>query len=603
MGSSARPRRSLPGWITGPRSCAGGFKPVLTEWVTPGGQGDAVARLADVVLMPPRSVAGRVVDRQGRPVAGAEIVAGGESASALTDDQGKFRLVGLNPDRSFLVVRRDGFRIDGRLLGAGDAEIEVVLARFDEPAARSMTTLSSPIPLEERRRLARRVLEPFLVKVLAKGKDSPKLWALRSLMVFDPAAALEALERTTFRDTEHYQSSLRRELSIRMARDDPEEAAAVAESIPQAFRRAEARSRRLCAPARRPAREEAAAHRPGFAIRPGRARAEAEGLAARRGRGTLLDLGETNRAKPIFAEGRAIAERLGPDARRYVGYFASRLGRVDLPAALTLLGGLDQAENHVLPIGNLAARIAASDPAEAERLLGKIRGLRESYGVTLWICHNMARADLPRPADCPGPGGCQVPGRRTHRRGVRPATVRTSSRSRPRPPGSGGVGSGSCSTQPESPEPGGFHALGRVDRPRLGPGVFLAPVAELPAPGDPCIEYGRDVLYQALLLARYDRRVASSLFDPVARASAASRTDASQMIPHELSLLAVLDPHRAVAAVEAMPEASNLESRGENGLRIRLSEQLGSNDEMLWNRTWHINSGLGDVLGWRDIPF
>ena len=162
--------------------------------------------------------------------------------------------------------------------------LKVVLARFEEPAARPMTTLSSPISLDERRRPARRVLEPFLVKVLAKGKDSPKLWALCSLMVFDPAAALEALERTTFRSTEHYQSSLR-ELSIRMARDDPEEAAAVAESIPLAFRRAEALVD-VCVHLPDGQREEAAAHRPGFAVRPGRARAEAESLAVGRGRGT-----------------------------------------------------------------------------------------------------------------------------------------------------------------------------------------------------------------------------------------------------------------------------------------------------------------------------
>ena len=105
-------------------------------------------------------------------------MAGGEGASAVTDDQGKFRLAGLDPSHAFLVVRREGFRIDGRLLAVGKDQVEVVLARFDELAARPLKTLSSPIPLEERRRLARRVLEPFLIKVLARGKDSPKAWAL-----------------------------------------------------------------------------------------------------------------------------------------------------------------------------------------------------------------------------------------------------------------------------------------------------------------------------------------------------------------------------------------------------------------------------------------
>src|SRR6202011_3453394 len=83
----------------------------------------------------------------------------------------------------------------------------------------------------------------------------------------------------------------------------------------------------------------------------------------------LLELGETDRAKAVFAEGRAIAEKLGPDAIEFVGYFASRLGRGGLPAPLALLGGAEQAKSHVLQIGNLAARIAASNPPEAERLV------------------------------------------------------------------------------------------------------------------------------------------------------------------------------------------------------------------------------------------
>ncbi len=163
--------RTPPGLLAGVKYRAlvrtEGFKPVLTEWVTPGGLSDAAVKLADVVLVPLRNVAGRVFDRHGRPVAGAEVVAGGESASAVTDEQGKFRLVGLAPSHSFLVVRRDGFRIDGRLLEAGEEKVEVVLARFQEPATRPLTTLGSPLPIEERRRLARRVLVPFLVKVLA----------------------------------------------------------------------------------------------------------------------------------------------------------------------------------------------------------------------------------------------------------------------------------------------------------------------------------------------------------------------------------------------------------------------------------------------------
>ena len=140
-----------------------------------------------------------------------------------------------------------------------------------------------------------------------------------------------------------------------MARDDPEEAVAVAESIPEAYRRAQALVE-VCVrlPDDQRARKRELIDRILLS-----ARAEPEpklrvwqlGEAAE----LLLDLGETDRAKAVFAEGRAIAERLGPDAIEFVGYFASRLARVDLPAALALLGGVDQAASHIVPIGNLAA--------------------------------------------------------------------------------------------------------------------------------------------------------------------------------------------------------------------------------------------------------
>ncbi len=579
-----------------------GFKPVVTEWVAAEGRADAAARLAEVVLTPLRSVVGRVVDRQGRPVAGAEIVAGGESARAVTDERGKFRLVGLAPSRSLLVVRRDGFRIDGRLLDAGEGAFEMVLARFEEPAARALSTLGSPIPIEERRRLARQVLEPFLVKVLAKGEDSPKAWALRSLMVFDPGAALEALERTTFRNREHYQSFLRSELSRTMARDDPEEAAAVAESIPEAYRRAQALVN-ICVqtPDDQRARKRQLIDRVLLS-----ARAEPEpklkvwqlGEAAE----LLLDFGETDRAKATFAEGRAIAERLGPDDIEFVGYFASRLARVNLPAALALLGGIDQAPSHVVQIGNLAARIAASNPADAERLVTKIRGLRRSYGVTLRTCQNMARADLSRARriamDQESAGlragaviftayGLRSSDRQSARNLVRQALAEMD-RARDQ------------FDLDRSNSAAYMPVVESID-PALVPELFWRAVADLAVPDDPRVEYGReDVLRQALLLARYDRQVASALFEPAVIASAARGTDAGQMIPTELELLAAINPRRAVAAVEAMPEPSNLGIRGTvNWLRIILSNQLGRDDENLWGRIWQ-NSGLAVVLGRRD---
>jgi hypothetical protein len=138
--------------------------------------------------------------------------------------------------------------------------------------------------------------------------------------------------------------------------------------------------------------------------------------------------------------------------------------------------------------------------------------------------------------------------------------------------------------------------------PALVPELFWRAIADLAVQDDPRVEVGQDdVLRQALLLARYDRDVASALFEPAARTSPARGNNASQMTPNELMLLAVIDPRRAVATVEAMPDSSNLEARGVNWLRIILSDQLGRDDEMLWTRIWEIYSGLGSILGRRDV--
>jgi hypothetical protein len=77
-------------------------------------------------------------------------------------------------------------------------------------------------------------------------------------------------------------------------------------------------------------------------------------------------------------------------------------------------------------------------------------------------------------------------------------------------------------------------------------------------------------------------------------------TEDGQMLPSEILLLGVIDPPRAVAAVESVPVPESADSRA-NWSRIILSEQLGSDDEAMWDRIWRTFSGLGAILGQRDI--
>ena len=93
------------------------------------------------------------------------------------------------------------------------------------------------------------------------------------------------------------------------------------------------------------------------------------------------------------------------------------------------------------------------------------------------------------------------------------------------------------------------------------------------------------------------------LLEPATRASAAKGRDSGQMTPSEVVLLAVINPHRAVAVVEAMPEAANLEPDGANWSRIVLAQALGGDDASLWKWIWGTWSGLGGILGRRDVLF
>jgi hypothetical protein len=470
-----------------------------------------------------------------------------------------------------------------------------------------MTTLPGVLPLEERRKLARRLLDPYLARVLDQGNGSSKSWALRSLMVFDPAAALAALEREILTErTDYYQSFLRREIAGVMARSDPEVAAAVAETIPEAFRRAEALVD-ICTrlPDTQRARKRQLADRALVAVRAEREpnyRVWQLGEAAE----LLLDLGEADQAKAVFAEGLPLARQLdplNPRSMECLGFFASRLARVDLPSALDLLKVEKQDELPVRQLGNIAARIAASQPAEAERLTERIRASGRSHVSTFRVCQNMARADLARARRIAM--SQEIARDRAH------ALVFTASGLPPaeRPKARGLVRE--ALAELDQPGDSAWSLRARAfamvmpvvesTDPELVSEFFWRTVANLDERADPrAFNAQDDVLQLALLLARYDRDVAAALFEPAARSSTAQVTEDGQMIPAEVLLLGVIDPRRAVAAIESAPAPESADSRA-NWSRLILSEQLGGDDETMWDRIWRTFSGLGAVLGRRDV--
>ena len=90
---------------------APGMEPILSEWLT---IDDKPRVLLPLLQRPLRTIRGRVVDRQGKPVAGIEVFQSGdgpERTSVTTDAGGRFTLGGFchGPVCLFRVVMVSGF--------------------------------------------------------------------------------------------------------------------------------------------------------------------------------------------------------------------------------------------------------------------------------------------------------------------------------------------------------------------------------------------------------------------------------------------------------------------------------------------------------------
>ena len=271
-----------------------------------------------------------------------------------------------------------------------------MLTRETEQPARSMATLPDPIPPDESRALARKLLEPCLAFALAHGNDSQKYWALHTLVKIDPAAVLDRLDSIAFqypgtRDT------VQNRVVIALAATDPEEASAVAESIAEPASRAgvlvdladalpdSQRSRKLATldQAALQARASTRTQQKLFQM----------GEVAER----WYELGEVERARALFAEGRTVAGQFANKSDPYLALFAARLSRVNLPEALRIAEGIADKQRAEEVLANIAARIAADNPAEAERGPGSDRQPPGALG------RHLAR----RPEDGRGrPGSC-----------------------------------------------------------------------------------------------------------------------------------------------------------------------------------------------------
>ena len=312
---------------------ATGHSPVLSDWITLKTESNS---LAPIIARPVRTILGRVVDRQGNPIPDVEIFGPAGGPFTTSDAAGRFRLEGARSGRWFLLAHKTGFQFHGRMVDSGATDpLELTLNRENALPERIMATLPEPISLEESRALARRLIGPYQKTATAKGDDAAKFRVLDIERWLNPAGLLEQVQNTRF-DLGSSADFLRGRAALALAAADPEEAAAIAETIADPGRRAGALIDLVDAlPAKEKPRKLALLDRAALQARSAGLSSNKlyqMGEAAER----WLELGETAKAEALLAAGRKLAETLPPLKRRDAGSFSAHLARVEPGAALAL---------------------------------------------------------------------------------------------------------------------------------------------------------------------------------------------------------------------------------------------------------------------------
>ena len=345
-----------------------GKEPIISDWLA---ITDQPLTLAPLELRAFRSITGRVIDRNGKAVAGIEVFQSGNGSdrtAVRTDSSGRFALGGFQNGTVFLFARGEGFRFHGQMLKPGDREINVELTRLGERPARNLTKLADPIPIEESRGLARRIMERWWNLAVAKGDEDGKSFAAQFLIPADPVVALQKIGAIKF-PTEESRARLQSIAARVLARTDFEEGETVAESIADPAIRAGTLARLAdLVPGAEKQRKLGILERALIQAKAANSPADFVyhvGEVA----GRLLELGEIKKAKQLFAEGVRHARDF-KDVSFKRRSFAALLARIDLPGALEMAKQLADDEPYgSLMVSSVAFGLPWNKPVEAERFL------------------------------------------------------------------------------------------------------------------------------------------------------------------------------------------------------------------------------------------
>ena len=528
----------------------------------------AALEFPDLVLVPEaaRVVAeGRVLDRQGRPVAGARVQSwapgAGRARVATTGPDGRFRLEGVADRDGFVFAGRDGFRSRGRAFDPDLGPVDLTLARRGDSPDAPLTGRAGGPDLDR----ARAVLGPYLDAVLARGDDATKIRVLERLAAVDPARALRLVEDRAVADP-WFADHLRAASALSLLGSDAAGALPAIEAIRDASARVAAT---LEAAGPRPGlKEEARAGLIDRAARDARSiadpddRVTALALVAER----LADSGELERARALLEEARpaALALPCATSGGRARAAFARALARFAPAQALELT------EDIVDPLGFDRARIAIAvalgpvDPEGAGRALASLRDPKSLGAHLPEIARALARSDPDRARGLIARGapgeGCLPP----YALGMMALAVAATDR----PKATAWLleafdrledlarAEHHGSSAPPAREPSCVAAsllpVAEAIDPALVPELFWRALA-LHDPAPDARPGAAAVL--ALLLGRYDRSVGLAILEPLAcRASCLPEADLIPLI----AAASALDPDLAVRLIAALPDAPDL---------------------------------------------
>jgi hypothetical protein len=573
--------------------------------------GNAMTEVPDLALRRLRAVEGRVADRHERGIEGATVFHAGEAHKRVetkTDAEGRFRLEGVPEGLVAIFGQAPGYRFTGNLVDAEDAAL-LFTKEGEEPAA--LAGGAPRMPEAERLALGQRLLEPYLKAVVERSSDRDKYWAILSLGYLEPVEAIERLPQCTFADKTWRDMARGGVISnwiegkpaegwdeIRGLIEGSEDEMWVGSSY---LGGAEAMS-----PDDRQARLDW--------INQGVLHARQcdapsmRTLLLARAASLLETLGEGAPAEKLASEARGVAPR-SPGQDQFALYafsnLATALALADLPAALECLDRIDNDTFHARASAQVALRLAASQPLEAEKVWRKAVRQKKPQGALLYwrdnesplLCFRLARAD--RACAERVAADIQDPVWRVRARGAIAWALVESDLPAARDflrraIDDDGFSKGNVADSGLGRDMAAavmawlLPVAERVDPTAMGEIFWRAIALRVPTPVTDQLEDEVEIGHARLaqMLARYDSSVARRLLAPVAahiNQWTGPAEEYRQKAMHVIGAAAVVDPLWAADLLEAMPDPPDLAfRRPKNESRNMLVRVLGMNDAALW---------------------